>query len=86
MEKKKHNFIGDINLRKGKKEKIERFLGKIFLIVAHPSFQIIQNKVFYVFMRKHDNFTMREVKLKCNVTHQKFPNLSKNIKIIVKRN
>ena len=39
-----------------------------------------------MFMRKHDNFTMREVKLKCNVTHQKFQNLSKNIKIIVKRN
>ena len=37
-------------------------------------------------MRKHDNFTMREVKLKRNVTHQKFQNLSKNIKIIVKRN
>ena len=34
-----------------------------------------QNKVFYVFMRKYYNFIMKNIKLKCNVTHETFPKL-----------
>ena len=65
-------------------EKSVKFFGRNLKKHTQKSSHKFQNQLIYMFIGKYDNFIMRKVKLKYNVTHYTNSVLSKILKIIVK--